>query len=97
MGPGELGCRIRRLFNNKDHADKPLKFADNPVGEWNKFRIIMIGRWTVVYLNDELVVDTTILENYWDRSKDVYETGPIELQAHNSRVYFRNIYLRKLN
>jgi len=95
--PGNSDVGSGGLFNNKDHADKPLKLVDNPVGEWNKFRIIMIGRWTNVYLNGELVVDTTIMENYWDRNKDIYETGPIELQAHNSKVYFRNIYSRKLN
>ena len=32
------------LFNNKKNPAKPLKCADNPIGEWNTFRIKMIGR-----------------------------------------------------
>jgi hypothetical protein len=94
--PGGRKVGSGGLFNNKENPDKPRKMADMPVGQWNRFRIIMIGKWVVVYLNDVLVVDTTVLENYWDRSKDVYDSGPIELQAHNSRVYFKNIFLREI-
>jgi hypothetical protein len=94
--PGSRKIGSGGLFNNKENPDKPLKMADLPVGQWNRFRIVMIGRWVVVYLNDVLVVDTTVLENYWDRSKDIYESGPIELQAHNSRVYFKNIFIREI-
>ena len=36
------------------------------------------------------------LENYWERDKPVYPMGPIELQAHASKVFFKNIYLREL-
>jgi len=84
------------LYNNKNNPDKPLKIADKPPGEWNTFRIIMIGKWVIVYLNDQLVVDTTELENYWQRDIEIYPTGPIELQAHNSPLYFRNIFIREL-
>ena len=31
------------LYNNQKNPSKPLVFADNPVGEWNTFRILMIG------------------------------------------------------
>ncbi|EFK97414.1 protein containing DUF1080, partial [sediment metagenome] len=30
--------------NNKDNVRDPLKVADNPIGEWNTFRITMIGK-----------------------------------------------------
>jgi len=31
------------LYNNQKNPSKPLKVADNQVGEWNTFRIVMIG------------------------------------------------------
>ena len=50
------------LYNNKINPSKPLKVADNPVGEWNTFRIKMIGDRVTVFLNGELVVDNVVLE-----------------------------------
>lgn len=84
------------LYNNKNHANKPLIRADRPIGEWNNFRIIMIGEKVTVYLNDILVVDDVVMENYWERDKPIYPAGQIELQAHNSVLYFRNIYIREI-
>ena len=84
------------LFNNKINPSNPIKVADRPLGQWNTFRIIMAGKLVTVYLNGELVVDKVSLENYWEPAKPIYPTGQIELQAHKTRVYFKNIYLRKL-
>jgi hypothetical protein len=84
------------LYNNKKGPSKPLVRADNPVGEWNTFHIAMIGERVTVYLNDVLVVDDAVMENYWERDKPIYPTGQIELQAHNTPLYFRNIYLREI-
>ncbi|MCA1741494.1 MAG: DUF1080 domain-containing protein, partial [Bacteroidales bacterium] len=56
------------LYNNQKNPSAPLKVADNPVGEWNTFRIIMTGDRVSVWLNGELVTDDVIMENYWDRS-----------------------------
>ncbi len=84
------------LWNNQTHAAKPLIVADRPPGQWNTFRIIMVGERVTVYLNDLLVVDDTVLENYWERDKAIYARGPIELQNHNSPLYFKNIYIREL-
>lgn len=84
------------LYNNQKNPSKPTKVADNPVGEWNTFRIIMIGDKVTVYLNGELVVDNVVMENYWDRSKPIYPTGQIELQNHGNFLYFRNIYIREI-
>ena len=49
--------------------------ADKPFGEWNRFRIRQIGARTTVYLNDKLVVDHAIMENYWDRKTPVVPQG----------------------
>ncbi len=84
------------LYNNKKHPSKPLKTADNPVGQWNTFRIKMIGRRVSVWLNGQLVVDDVVMENYWQRDKPIYPTGQIELQNHGSTLWFKNIYIREI-
>jgi hypothetical protein len=84
------------LYNNEIHKSKPDKVADKPVGQWNTFRIIMIGDKVTVILNGQLVVDNVIMENYWDRSIPIYPTGQIELQNHGNNLYFRNIYIREI-
>jgi hypothetical protein len=84
------------LYNNQKGRSKPLQRADNPIGEWNTFRIRMIGERVTVYLNDVLVVDSVALENYWDRSIPVFPAGQIELQSHSSPLFFRNIFIREI-
>jgi hypothetical protein len=84
------------LYNNQKSGASPRRVADRPVGEWNSFRIIMVGDEVTVYLNGELVVDRAPLENYWDRAKPLAERGPIWLQAHGSPLWFRNVYIRQL-
>jgi len=84
------------LFNNKKHPSKPLVCADHPVGQWNTFRIKMIGDRVTVWLNGKLVVDNVVMENYWERDKPIYPTGSIELQNHGNTLYFKNIYIREI-
>ena len=84
------------LYNNQKNPSKPLKLADKAIGEWNTFRIRMVGERVSVWLNDELVVDDTVLENYWERDKPIYPTGQIELQNHGNTLYFRNIFIKEL-
>jgi hypothetical protein len=85
------------LYNNEINPRHPLLNADHPVGEWNHFRIIMVGEKVHVFLNNELVVNDTTLENYWERSKPIYATGAIELQNHFGPLWFKNIYVREIN
>lgn len=84
------------LYNNQQHPNVPLIRADKPVGEWNTFRILMIDEKVTVFLNDVLVVDEIVLENYWQRELPIYPNGQIELQAHNSPLRFRNIFIREI-
>jgi hypothetical protein len=84
------------LFNNQKHPSKPSAVADNPIGQWNSFRIRMVGDRVSVWLNDKLVVDNVVMENYWERDKPIYSTGQIELQNHGSTLYFKNIYVKEL-
>lgn len=84
------------LYNNTKNESKPSKVADNQLGEWNTFYIKMVGDRVTVKLNGELVVNNVIMENYWDRSLPIFVKEQIELQAHGSKVYYRNIYVKEL-
>ncbi|WP_085535802.1 DUF1080 domain-containing protein [Massilibacteroides vaginae] len=84
------------LYNNQVHLSKPLKVADNKLGEWNTMYIKMVGDRVTVILNGELVTDDIILENFWDRKLPIFPVEQIELQAHGSKVYYRNIYVKEL-
>ena len=83
------------LYNNQKNPSKPMLRADNPIGEWNTFRVRMIGERVTVHLNDILVVDSVVMENYWDRSIPIFPSGQLELQSHNSPLFFRNIFIRQ--
>jgi hypothetical protein len=85
------------LYNNQRHPSTPSVNADKPVGQWNTFRIKMIGDRVSVWLNDKLVVDNVVLENYWERDKPIYPSGQIELQNHGNTLYFKNIYVKELS
>ncbi len=86
------------LFNNSAGApgQLPLVLADKPFGQWNAFRILQLGSRTSVWLNDQLVVDDAIMENYWDRDKPLPAKGPIHLQTHGGEIRWRNIFLREV-
>ena len=94
----EVGAQVGSggLYNNQKNISKPLLVADNKIGEWNTFHIIMKGDKVTVYLNGILVTDDISLENYWDRKLPLFTKEQIELQAHGTYVAYRNIYLREL-
>jgi hypothetical protein len=86
------------LWNNSPGAPgkDPLVKADKPFGEWNHFRIIQAGSRTWVWLNDQLVVDNAIMENYFNRNLPIPPTGPIQLQTHGGEIRWRNIFIREI-
>ncbi len=86
------------LWNNRlpNNGKDPLVKADNPIGEWNTFRIRMIGLKISIWLNGKLIIDNATLENYWQRGQPGPIIGPIELQNHGNTLYFNNIYIREL-
>lgn len=86
------------LWNNSAGAPgkDPLALADKPFGQWNRLRIIQVGARTTVYLNDQLVVDHAIMENFWDRGAPLFARGPIQLQTHGGEIRWRNIFVREL-
>ena len=70
--------------------------ADKPFGEWNSFRIVQIGARTSVWLNDKLVVDNAIMENFWDRNLPLFSKGVIQLQTHGGEIQWRNLFVREI-
>lgn len=84
------------LYNNQVNPSTPSHVADNKLGTWNTFYIKMVGDRVTVVLNGEKVVDNVILENFWDRSLPIFPIEQIELQAHGTRVAYRNLYINEL-
>jgi hypothetical protein len=93
---GERRVGSGGLFNNRQFSDEPLVCADRPLGEWNTFYIMVMGDRVSVKLNDKLVVDDVVLENYWERGALLAKRGPIELQGGGGPVSFRNLFVREL-
>lgn len=103
VGSGEVyGYR-----NNKDTPPEiragvtPRVNADNPVGEWNQFVIIMVQDRLTVMLNNQLVLENAQLP-------DVPARGRLALQHHgglnkdgsykpaSSLIQFRNVWIKEL-
>jgi len=86
------------LWNNSKGAPgkDPLVLADKPFGEWNKFKIRQLGARTWVWLNDKLVVENAIMENFWDRKSPLFVKGPLQLQTHGGEIRWKNIGIREV-
>ncbi|MDG2128335.1 MAG: DUF1080 domain-containing protein [Fuerstiella sp.] len=86
------------LWNNSAGAPgkNPFVLADRPFGEWNTFKIRQLGARTTVWMNDQLLVDNAIMENYWDRKAPLFARGPIELQTHGGEIRWKNLYVREI-
>ena len=86
------------LWNNSAGAagKDPSVLADKPFGEWNHFRVVMVGERVTVWLNDRRVVDHARMENYFERERPIPARGPIQLQTHGGEIRWRNIYLRDI-
>jgi hypothetical protein len=88
------------LYNNSPGAPgkDPLVKADRPFGEWNHFRIVMVGSRVWVWLNGQQTVNGAILEDYYDKSRrlPIPPKGPIQLQTHGGEIHWRNLFLRPI-
>lgn len=87
------------LFNNAPQTlgRDPIMVADKPFGQWNTLRIRQIGARTWVTLNNRLVVEGAVMENYWDRQQPLPAKGPIMLQTHGGEIRWRNIFVREID
>ena len=86
------------LWNNSKGAPgkDPLVLADKAFGQWNSFRIIMVGERVSVWLNGEMLVDHARMENYFNRKGQIPRTGPIQLQTHGGEIRWRNVFIREI-
>jgi len=86
------------LWNNSPGAPgkDPLVKADKPCGQWNHFRIRMVGSRVWVWLNGKQTVDGAIMENYYNRKLPVPPKGPIQLQTHGGEIRWRNLFIREI-
>ncbi len=86
------------LWNNSagTPGNDPLVKADNPFGEWNHLRIIMVGSRVWVWLNDKQTVNGEVMKNYYKRQQPVPPRGPIQLQTHGGEISWRNVFIHEL-
>ena len=92
------------LWNNPagTPGKDPLVFADNPIGQWDKVRVVMTGERVSVWLNDKLVVDHARMYNYHDKKKPEAErrplpkVGPIQLQTHGGEMRWQDLFIREI-
>jgi Domain of Unknown Function (DUF1080) len=86
------------LWNNSPGSPgkDPSVLADKPFGEWNSFRIVMVGERVDVTLNGKHVVDLARLENFWDKKLPLMKTGQIQLQTHGGEIRWRNMFIREI-
>jgi hypothetical protein len=92
VGSGEVyGYRTDPLMSAEVRAGVTPKMpADAPIGEWNRFRIRMVGETLNVWLNDKhVIVDA--------RLPGVAKQGPIALQSHGCPIEFYNAMIQRLD
>lgn len=71
-------------------AVTPRVPADAPIGEWNRFRIRMVGETLNVWLNGKhVIVDANL--------PGVAKEGPIALQSHGCPIEFTNLMVQRLD
>jgi hypothetical protein len=91
VGSGEIwGYRLdKNMPEQVRRGATPILNADNPVGQWNRFEITLVGDKVTVVLNGKTVIRQARLPGLPKR-------GPIALQHHGDRIQFANIYIKEL-
>jgi hypothetical protein len=67
----------------------PLRKADKPFGQWNRFVATVRGDRVTCVLNGETVIDNA-------RLPGIPAKGPIGLQHHGDPVEFRTLFIKEL-
>jgi hypothetical protein len=86
----------------------PTKDAVKPIGEWNRFRILLNHNKAEHWLNGEKICQYEVGSEEWNKKVEGSKfkewtgfakssKGYIDLQDHGGRVDFKNIKIRVLN
>ena len=86
------GC----IWNNSTALFAATTCADNPIGDWNRCRMRMVGNRISVWLNGVKVVDEVEYQNCRAPGKPIPLCDRFELQCHGDPVEFRNIFVKEL-
>ena len=86
------GC----IWNNSTALFAATTCADNPIGDWNRCRMRMVGDRITVWLNGVKVVDNVEYQNCRAPGKPIPLIDRFELQCHGDPVEFRNIFVKEL-
>jgi len=89
-GQSSMTTGLRRAGMLCEHA--PKRALPNHA----RLPIIAQSPCTWVTLNNRLVVEGAVMENYWDRSQPLPAKGPIMLQTHGGEIRWRNIFVREI-
>lgn len=91
IGSGELwDVRNDKNVSKEVRAGAtPKTCADAPAGQWNRFRIRLVGDRVTVDLNGKRVIENAQIPG-------INERGPILLQHHGDAVEWANIYIKEL-
>ena len=85
----------------------PMAKPYKPVGEWNHLFLVVDGNFVTQMLNDVVVVKYEKNSEGWKKLRNSgkwaafpdwgkYDEGHISLQNHGTKVWFRNIKLKKI-
>ena len=77
-----------RPFTGPMKGVNKIKANENPVGEWNRYEILLDGSDLTIWVNGEKVNEA--------HDCDVL-AGPIGLQSEGGEVHFRKVELTPLN
>ena len=92
VGSGEIwGYRTDTSMSPEvRRAATPIQNADNPIGDWNRFRITVRGEIVNVELNDKVVIRDAVLSG-------MPAKGPIALQHHGDEIEFTNVFIKTID
>jgi hypothetical protein len=105
---GTLGNRTLASLYDLIPSNKPEPRFQKKIGEWNQGKIVVypnnhVEHWlngfkVVEYDRGNNIYKVLVAHSKFAKSKDfgLTETGPILLQAHGDKVFYRNIKIREL-